>query len=772
MPPGPTFHPAVLAAALLVATGCGHDYRGLLAPNRPPELRIARAETSVSATQFAYRFDWRAEDPDGRVSHCLWALDPSSADPAAATWNPTTSSTAALQVPRRAVPGRATAPGEEVHVFSVRAVDDRGAMSQVVSLAMVGTNLAPSVTILEPVWSTPLQVIPTNPIIRWVGSDIGGRITRYKYRLFGPGGVFSTEPDWITIVRSRPDSLLRYYAPAFAGWDSVGPEVTSVQFHGLIPGESYVFAVVAFDDAGQYSRFEGVVAFSVGTAVLGPPQISVFSRLFTFQQLSGQQAAVELPAELALDVGWSAVPEPGSVLVDYRWVLDPLDLADEKPRTHPTADPNHWSAWGATRQVTLGPFRSARSNREAHLLSLQARDTEGRVGTFTLRFTVAPAGFGRDLLVVNDTRLTPDQLTAGGALAPPRGQWPSAAELDTFLFAQGGKPWRGYPAGNLSPRGLLAGYDFDTLGTRALVTGIVPLAVLSRYRHVLWMTDDISSTYVGDPAAPLQPITSLRFMSQTQSCNTLSAYVARGGHLWLCGGGAAYATLAAWQRRSTAPDEFTKADGELVAGRFMYDFAHWQSALTVKPERYVILNSKNILSLVYPGDPGNATASPGRGWSGHGLERDLAQPNYARLDAELILLIPRTRATDPPWPWRPDVDWFYPYYFTAEFMGTASAAEHNFVREDADPRPNHEREESTLDTLFVTFGAVTAPRRRPVMTYYHGFECGSVVFSGFPIWLFQRTQVATLVDFVLQDIWGLRREPGSGGGATVANRTR
>ena len=47
-----------------------------------------------------------------------------------------------------------------------------------------------------------------------------------------------------------------------------------------------------------------------------------------------------------------------------------------------------------------------------------------------------------------------------------------------------------------------------------------------------------------------------------------------------------------------------------------------------------------------------------------------------------------------------------------------------------------------------------------------------MVFSGFPIWYFQRSQVATLVDFVLTDIWSLRRESGSGGGSTVANRSR
>jgi hypothetical protein len=45
------------------------------------------------------------------------------------------------------------------------------------------------------------------------------------------------------------------------------------------------------------------------------------------------------------------------------------------------------------------------------------------------------------------------------------------------------------------------------------------------------------------------------------------------------------------------------------------------------------------------------------------------------------------------------------------------------------------------------------------MTYYRGLECGPVMFSGFPIWYFQRAQAIQLVDFVLQQVWGLTRQP-------------
>jgi hypothetical protein len=52
-------------------------------------------------------------------------------------------------------------------------------------------------------------------------------------------------------------------------------------------------------------------------------------------------------------------------------------------------------------------------------------------------------------------------------------------------------------------------------------------------------------------------------------------------------------------------------------------------------------------------------------------------------------------------------------------------------------------------------------RRSPVptMTYYHGLEANRFVFSGFAPWDFHRDDAIALTDFVLQDIWGLSRQP-------------
>jgi len=53
------------------------------------------------------------------------------------------------------------------------------------------------------------------------------------------------------------------------------------------------------------------------------------------------------------------------------------------------------------------------------------------------------------------------------------------------------------------------------------------------------------------------------------------------------------------------------------------------------------------------------------------------------------------------------------------------------------------------------------------MTYYHGFETPQMVFSGFPLWFFQKAQARGLADFVLRDIFGLARAPSAARPASV-----
>jgi hypothetical protein len=234
------------------------------------------------------------------------------------------------------------------------------------------------------------------------------------------------------------------------------------------------------------------------------------------------------------------------------------------------------------------------------------------------------------------------------------------------------------------------------------------------------------------------------------------------------GGGAAYSTLISWGKRNTPPDDWTNQDGELIPGRFMYDFPHWQSVVGIRPARQAAMNIPDFAP--WP------NASPGRVYSGHGMDHDLSTPNYDGLINNPVfmqVLMGRTCATDPPPPQRFCNSFYLATSYAAEFIGSPSRSSSapNFIREDADPTPDGSRDESTLDTLYLALGG-TVPTPAPVMTYYHGFQTPQMVFSGFPLWYFQRQQIIVLADFVMQQIFNIPRDNSAPRGLTVPTRLR
>src|SRR4029079_3396319 len=158
------------------------------------------------------------------------------------------------------------------------------------------------------------------------------------------------------------------------------------------------------------------------------------------------------PSGFATTFNWSAQPTSGRVIRSYRWVLDPVVLDDETPRSGPD-DVHHWTERSAlTTSATIGPFSGAAKG-ETHRLYIEADDDLGGVSGATIEITPRlPPATHRPLLIVDDTRFTPDQYQAGQP-KPPGGDWPTAAELDTFLYAKGGVPWRYFPAGTLRASG-------------------------------------------------------------------------------------------------------------------------------------------------------------------------------------------------------------------------------------------------------------------------------------------------------------------------------
>jgi hypothetical protein len=109
-------------------------------------------------------------------------------------------------------------------------------------------------------------------------------------------------------------------------------------------------------------------------------------------------------------------------------------------------------------------------------------------------------------------------------------------------------------------------------------------------------------------------------------------------------------------------------------------------------------------------------------------------------------------------PLRSPVDWFVSN-ISAEVITRG-----DFITETQNPDGTGATY-SSLDTLYVALGSPAGPNR-PSMTYYHGRDVTASgktrsynVFSGFPIWDFRRVEQVALVDFVLQELWGLTRDP-------------
>ena len=787
---------AAFGLLLVSVAGCSEKVDSIFRDNLPPEVRLTQAPVSTQDQYFyAYRMNWVGFDPDGRISHYLIAVDPPRPDSVGPSWTRTVKNEEIIFF-------RATSPesaqsafenANDFHVFAIAAVDDKGAVSKPVWRAFFSYTQAPTVFIETPSPSGVFTPIVTPTVrIRWRGVDPDGQFTtkplKYKYRLFSERNPdFPAEPDFVSFILANPQFIRNVYAPLFGpsdkcpsctSWDSTGADTTEVQYTNLVPQKLYVFVVTGFDEAGAYdpifSPSSNMLKFAVTYAGTLGPKIVMFNEFFNYEYPSGGYANdptryfnVEVPEGEPVTFNWLAIPDLGADIRRYRWVLDLQDLSDNTPRTNEFTDWNHWSAYSLQNiTATIGPFGIDPPD---HLFFIEAEDNNGLRSLGIIHFTVVRATFENDILFVDDTRLTPDQKSPSGAIEPPKGTWPTSAELDTFFFAKGGHPWQGYPAGTLSPPGVFNGYPFrtdnlppDTLGSRGLVSGIVPLARLGRYKLVVWYTDDIGATYTGSPVELLAPRTSLRLMSEPGQPSTISTYLKQGGKVWMFGGGAAFATLVHWDARNTINGEWISTDPnrpELIPGRFMYDFAKWQSAVCVRPARQAFINSVDFAGWDNP--------ALGRGYTNHGLDYNLNMPNYDRLmnnpRVQMQVLSPRTCATDPPSPLRICNSQYLLQNYFAEYLGRhpSFGSPPNFIREDADPSADNTREESTLDTLYLANGVGQSSPNNfnasnlPVMTYYHGFTTPQMVFSGFPLWYFQRKQVIELVDFVFQEIFGL-----------------
>ncbi|MEO5988723.1 MAG: hypothetical protein ABIU54_00960, partial [Candidatus Eisenbacteria bacterium] len=532
----------------------------------------------------------------------------------------------------------------------------------------------------------------------------------------------------------------------------------------------YLFVVIGYDEAGAYSPIfslnSNMLLFGVGFASTNGPIISVGNEFFNYRYPSGGYTTdplavinIEVAAGRRFGIGWFAEPPPGAIIEYYRWAVDLLDLTDETPRNPEATDLSHWSQKSnQTFFAVLGPFEAG----STHFLYIEAADNNGLKSLAVVKMQVVQPllndpVLGRELLIVDDTRLEVEKLGFNGCPNIYTKDWPSAAELDTFLYAKGGYPWRCTrtpTSGVVSTPGVFSGYPFDTLGTRQgfeVTSNAVRLSKLAQYRHILWLADG-SGALNTDPTSVTAPIAALRYMCSPGRSNTLAAYVSLGGKVWFAGGAFSYLSLISYDKginNGSFGSAFSFTQNELVAGRMMYDFTHWRSETVTGIALTNVFKSPSAVG----------------GWShaafGGGT---VSAPNYSLLPDQMRQRSAALGDVAPPTRTPSQQSRFYSFNnYEIEYL-----SEPNYIVEDVNPSPNEVTERSVLDTLMMIQGGNLKNNRDPVtglplnqnasMTYYHGLETPPVVFSGFSLWSFSRTDCIQLVDFVLQQIWGLPRQ--------------
>jgi hypothetical protein len=760
---------ALLLGAALAATSCGESASlGVAGPDLRPVVTIVASSLDTSLVHpatWSATVSWSVTDADGLVLRSEYALDPT---PSETSWVQVRESRATVDFKLRQRQANGNLP-PEYHIFVLRALDNHELASPVVSRAFYAGTVAPSLQIAQPAPGLQrVASVPQSFTVAWTGDDPDGypthRPSQYRVRT-----ILAGDPLY-QLALAAPDTLVRLAErDDWQGWTCLGGDTTSITLTGLPLDADGLFAAVAFDAQGAHTpqlRLEqNLLQFHVSDAA---PRIHFLGGFLDWTSTGGIQTdpadlfPVQVPAGSILNISWEAISAPGSRIQYTSWVLDPVDVADTTRRAEP-ADLHHWSERSPT--IPTAVLLPAFLDRVEHVFYVEAVDNLGRRSVAGLRLIPVQPDFHRELLIVDDTRLEPDKFNrqTGCPFLYTR-RWPSAAELDTFLYARGNVPWRCAQADPTasSVRGLFAGYAFDTLGTRLGLedpSQAVTLARLAQYQHVLWLVDQQSALI--DNSTPAPP-TALRVMSSPGHADALYAYGRIGGQIWLAGGGTALASLVSFNVPANDGPQgvvFDHQRDELHIGQLLYDQGHLRSAIAVS----------RAGGLRYT----RSDAARG-GWSGQGEQGNLSAPDYALMPAELRVRTPDSDAL-PPTRIASQAGLYYPGATDAEYVSAP-----NTIVEDVDPDPQVVHLASTLDTLYDVSGSALVISPAPAMTYYHGRENPQFLFTGFDLWSWKRSDAQGLVDFVLRDVWGMsqatpraaaaRATSGSGGGRRAAFR--
>ena len=522
----------VIAATLLAGCSGSDVFTGEIKDNKSPTIELTNGPVEGDTTLYTVHFFWLGEDEDGVIDHyefCMAEGDPVGFDPAdtVGAWLRTELTDSVFAVSAddydRTVEINRSLYGKfkKTHTFFIRAIDDRGAASEIISRSFTAFTLAPHIIINYPyatnldIGAQRLSVIST---FKWYGKDPIDApwnyqevdSVRYLYTFYYTGLI-----DALNRTPGNFEEMWSNWVWYHAPGDS-GKQTTLGDDEFLKTNTSYIFAVQAKDEAGAVSS-----VFNKSTNVrhfmaMQPtgPVLRInepFLGTFSFLGIDFRPEQVDVPPGFEMNWTWTGdASSYGGTVQSFRYGWDIADFND----------PTEWEVFPSPFINSAGPttFYSG-----IHTLYVESADNLGTKTLGTIEITVIPIVMTRDLLWVDDF---PSRDFAQMIYA-----FPTESEHDRF--------WKDIC---LKVKGFDPSRDIYDVQENDFY--FPPMNLIFKYRNIIW-----SFSKAIDPAAGSVWNRIVKYTPSgtagVLNLNFLTYYLAFGGHLWTVGEGHRSASLAA-----------------------------------------------------------------------------------------------------------------------------------------------------------------------------------------------------------------------------------
>jgi hypothetical protein len=555
---------ALLLLPVLIIAGCGDGgYGGTRYDNLAPNTWLSSGPPEgITNTTYRVHFFWNGYDPDGEVKYFQaivtddWItgsliIDENIAETLESLgyeWTDSIVSSDSLfvveasQIPDPDNPddaeyfygendGRFLFFGQ--HTLFLRAVDEFGKPDPMPAhRSFTSTTIAPSVNILHPQdTGTPggWENLPPDIFFTWSGNDsVGGGSqiiepdsTRVAIFLEGENGIDSGEPEG-SVLDIPEEAWSRW-----RGWDEPEDSVAHISGTGALAqnltpsgGGSdgrYLFLVQAKDEAGavtsHYRDGKNLKMLRITS--------SLYPRLYAAEPTLGLKVATNYNAYdftigegQPLHMNWSGdASHYGSQITGYRHGWDIEDTENDE----------EWSNWSLNGTSTTASYISG-----THSVHIQCQDYSGNKTTMLFRFLVVPFTMEKPLLLIDD--FDNDQFDEGYPVGQETAFWTSNLARNDDQMKEFWEEMLG---------------DYETWHPEAdyfRVNSLIskpPFELVASYQHIVWeaaRTPRDAGLY--RIARFVDP-----WYSQTVPFDYLSAFMERGGQLFLCGSTPLYTVM-------------------------------------------------------------------------------------------------------------------------------------------------------------------------------------------------------------------------------------